>query len=119
MAEGPPALPPLPRRAKGARPRFHDEPAIDRLIAIVVALASEVSVLADRLATLEQLSGVGHAAVDAHALDMAERARREARREALVARVFAALDDEIEGLARGESEAGYWQTIERVERGEL
>jgi hypothetical protein len=109
----------MPRRARGARPRFHHEPAIDRLIAMLVALTSEVSVLADRVATLEQLSGVGHEATDAHVPDLPEREWREARRAALVARVFAALDDELEGLTRGESEAGYWETIERIERGEL
>ncbi len=112
-------LPPLPRRARGGRPRFHDEPAIDRLIAIAVALASEVSVLADRLATLEQLSGIGHAAVDAHVPDLAERTWREARREALIARVFAALDDEIEGLRSGADAAGYRETVAAIERGDL
>lgn len=109
------ALPPLPRRVKGARPRFHAEPAIDRLVAMVVALTSEVSVLADRVATLETLSGVGHAAVDAHVPDLAERARREALREALIARVFAALEVELEGEEPGD----YWETIGRIERGEL
>ncbi|MFN3591754.1 MAG: hypothetical protein ACK4TG_06175 [Thermaurantiacus sp.] len=119
MTEGDRPLPPLPRRASGARPRFHDEPAVDRLIAMVVALTSEVSVLADRVATLEQLSGIGHGAVDSHVPDLVEREWRETRREALVARVFAALDDELEGLARSGSEAGYWETIDRIERGEL
>ncbi len=109
-------LPPLPRRVKGARPRFHDEPAIDRLIAMLVALTSEVSVLADRLATLEALSGVGHDAVDAHVPDLSERAWREARREALIARVFAALEVELEGPA---DSGAYWETIGRIERGEL
>lgn len=109
-------LPPLPRRVKGARPRFHDEAAVDRLVAMVVALTSEVSVLADRVATLEALSGVGAAAVDAHVPDRAERERREARREALIARVFGALEVELEG----EAEPGdYWATIGRIERGEL
>lgn len=117
MTEGVlPPLPPLPRRVKGARPRFHDEPAVDRLIAMLVALTSEVSVLADRVATLETLTGLGHEAVDAHVPDLAERERREARREALVARVFAALEVELEGPA----EAGdYWETIGRIERGEV
>jgi hypothetical protein len=118
MAEGEPSLPPLPRRARGARPRFHDEPAIDRLVAMLVALTSEVSVLADRVATLEELSGPGHAAVDGHVPDVGERAWREARREALVARVFAALDDEIEGLRRGAEGSDYWATIARIEEGD-
>lgn len=82
---------------------------------MVVALTSELSVLADRLATLEALSGVGHAAVDAHVPDLGERERREARREALIARVFAALEVELEGKEPGD----YLETIGRIERGEV
>ncbi len=117
--EGSPPLPPLPRRARGARPAFHDEPAVDRLIAMFVALASEVSVLADRVATLEQLTGIGHEQVDAHVPDLAERTWRETRREALVARVFAALDDEPGTLAGGQRPEDYWETIAKIERGEV
>ena len=36
-------------RAKGARPKYFDDPAIDRLLSIVMALAGEVAVVKDRL----------------------------------------------------------------------
>ncbi|MFN7173379.1 MAG: hypothetical protein ACK4MT_01495, partial [Thermaurantiacus tibetensis] len=75
-------LPPLQRHVRGGRPGFHADPAIDRLIRMVLTLAGEVSVLADRLATVEALAGLDPGAIDAHRPDAAETARREARREA-------------------------------------
>ncbi|NQV21624.1 MAG: hypothetical protein HQ511_09430 [Rhodospirillales bacterium] len=45
----------LPKKAKGARPYFFDDPAIDKAIALVMGLAGEVSVMHDRLDTIERL----------------------------------------------------------------
>lgn len=108
------------RHVKGARPVFHPEaPAIDRLIAMVLALTSEVSVLADRLATVEQLAGLAPERIDAYRPDPAERAAREARREALLGRVLAILEEELSDLRRGETPAAYWASVEAIERGDL
>ncbi len=108
----------LPRHVKGGRPAFHDQPAIDRLIAILLALTSEVSVLRDRVDTLETL-GRDHGwlaagAVDAHTPDLAERTVRDARRAAMLDRVLAVLDEEIAGLGGDD----YWATIAEIEAGE-
>ena len=47
----------LPRgNLKGRNPHFFDDPNIDRLIGMVMELASEVSVLRDRLDTHERLA---------------------------------------------------------------
>jgi hypothetical protein len=108
---------PLPRAVKGGRPAFHDEPAVDRLIQMVLTLASEVSVLADRVATLEAVSGHG-AAIEAFEPDMAVRAAREAAREKLLERVLGPLLVEMEALAVGKGREGYWETIRRIEVGE-
>jgi hypothetical protein len=43
------------RRAKGKRPAYFDEPAIDRILSIVMALAGEVAVNRERLDTIERL----------------------------------------------------------------
>jgi hypothetical protein len=45
----------LPRTAKGKRPQYFEDPATDKLLAIVVSLVGEVSVLWDRLDTVESL----------------------------------------------------------------
>ena len=43
------------RRAKGKRPEFFDDPAIDRLYSLTLALAAEVSALRERQDTVERL----------------------------------------------------------------
>ena len=43
------------RRAKGRRPEYFDDPAVDRLYSTVLALAAEVSALRERNDTLERL----------------------------------------------------------------
>ena len=43
------------KRAKGKRPDYFDDPATDRLMSIVLALTAEVSVLRQRLDTVERL----------------------------------------------------------------
>jgi hypothetical protein len=45
----------LPNHVTGKCPAFHADPAIDRLIAMVLSLTREVSVLRDRVDTLEVL----------------------------------------------------------------
>ncbi len=108
----------LPRTARGKRPAFHDNPSIDRLVTIVLALTSEVSVLHDRLDTVEllgtQAGWLGAGAVDAFVPDQPTRERREAAREAYLGRVLHILKAEIEGLERDED---YWATIGDIEGG--
>jgi hypothetical protein len=50
---------------ESGRPRFFSDPAIDRLVSVVLQLTSEVWVLAERLETLEQLAQAkGHLTCD-------------------------------------------------------
>ena len=53
----------MTRKAKGRRPTYFDDPENDKLLAIVMALAGEVSVLRDRLDTVERLAEIGRAHV--------------------------------------------------------
>lgn len=43
------------KRAKGCRPAYFDDPAVNQVLAIVMALVGEVSVLRERNDTLERL----------------------------------------------------------------
>ncbi|MDG2242996.1 MAG: hypothetical protein P8L66_05825 [Rhodospirillaceae bacterium] len=45
----------LPKHSKGMRPQFFHDPTSDKLLAMVMALAGEVSVMRDRNDTLERL----------------------------------------------------------------
>jgi hypothetical protein len=86
----------LPRIAKGHRPEFYDDPAIDQLFAIVTALTGELSVLFDRLDTMERLLAEAKVlsleAIEAYVPDGAAAAVRVERRDELLRRVFAVLE---------------------------
>jgi len=45
----------LRKHAKGSRPYFFEDPEIDKLLAMLLALVGEVSVMRDRQDTLERL----------------------------------------------------------------
>ena len=85
----------LPRDPKGRRAQFYDDPAIDQLWAIVLALAAEVSVAFDRIDTLERLleraGTLGRDDVERFVPDEAAAAERNRRREELIQRVFQVL----------------------------
>jgi 6-phosphofructokinase len=114
---------PLPRTVKGKRPDFHDNASVDRLIAMVLALTSEVAVLRDRVVTLEALGReagwLGAGAVEAYAPDGVERVARDGWREAYLARVFHILREELDDLETASTADSYWSTIERIERGDV
>jgi hypothetical protein len=107
---------------KGKRPAFHDNASIDRLISMVLALASETAVLRDRLATMEALGRdagwLKDGAVDAYTPSLPERTAREAARDAMLGRLFHVLKEELDDLHPAE-QGDYWETIGKVERGEV
>jgi hypothetical protein len=96
----PPRNPPprisLPRISKGGRPEFYEDPAIDQLFAIVTALTGEISVLFDRVDTLQRVLTdarvVQPRAIETFTPDPAAAAVRAERRDELLRRVFAVLE---------------------------
>lgn len=110
----------LKRTVKGRRPAFHENAAVDRLIAMMMAMASELSTLRDRIETLEALGAdagwLQPGAVDAYAPDTPERARRDASREAMLARLFYVLEEELDDITHGETDDTYKAAIARIAR---
>jgi len=94
------------KAAQGPRPYYFDDPNIDRLWTVTLALMGEVSMLRDRLDAHERLSRrqgeFGTADVDAFEPDAEEAADRAQRREALVRRVLRSIELEMELLASGQ-----------------
>jgi hypothetical protein len=86
----------LPRIAKARRPQFYEDPAIDQLFAIVTALTGEISVLFDRLDSIERLLTTARVlpvhAVESYVPDGSAAAVRGERRDELLRRVFAVLE---------------------------
>lgn len=109
----------LPLRAKGARPYFFDDPAIDKCVAMIMGLAGEVSVLHDRLDTMERLiearGGVKRADIEAFEVTAEVQKDREAWRDAFLENVLRILHQELEDPDAGQrNEASYQQAIESV-----
>ena len=94
----------IARVAKGKRPPYFSDPAVDKLHAIVMSLAEELSVVRDRLNAaerlLEQKGVLSQAEVDRFVPDEAAEEDRGRSREAYIRRVMRVVEmelDEIEG----------------------
>jgi hypothetical protein len=90
----------LPRHARGERPAFFPgEPAADRLLGMVMTLATELAVVRERLDTIERITaarGMDLAAeVDCYEPPIAVREAREAWRQAFLDRLLKMLGDEV------------------------
>jgi len=93
------------RKAQGPdRPVYFNQTDIDRVMAVVLALASEVASLRDRLDTHERVAATGAVPatehVESYMPDKATRAARDAWRDAYIRRLFRVFVDDIEALNR-------------------
>ena len=95
--------PEIAKVAKGKRPQYFSDPAIDKLLNMVLTLAGELSVTRDRLDTLERLleqhGVVDQASVDAFKPDEQAAAQRSQRRAAYLERVMRTVQMELEQLS--------------------
>ncbi len=82
----------IPRHSKQAFPCFFDDPAVDQLMTFVTELAAEVSVVYDRVDTVERLletkGTVSREDIEAYRPPAAVEGERMARRDAFLKRVF-------------------------------
>ena len=92
--------PRLRRTAKGKRPRYFSDPATDRLLGMLMSLIGEVSVLRDRLDSVERLIEKGglfkREDIDNFLPDEKAEAEREDTRRRYVARVMRVIQNEME-----------------------
>ena len=82
----------LPRTSKGARPQFFADPAVDQMMTFFLELMTEVSVIRERLDTVERLldekGSVSRADIEAYRADTGVEAERTAWRDAYFRRVM-------------------------------
>lgn len=90
------------KRAKGRRPAYFDDPAQDRMVSILMALVSEVSVVRERLDTIERLldakGTLSRADIEAFTPDPDAAYERSVATKAYIARVMRALQQELEAM---------------------
>ncbi|NDD75370.1 MAG: hypothetical protein EBZ40_10405 [Gammaproteobacteria bacterium] len=92
----------MARVAKGKKPQYFSDPAIDKLLWMTITLMEELSVTRDRLDTVERLLDrkrvLPRQAIERFAPDAKSAAERAARRAAYVDRVLRALQAELEEI---------------------
>jgi hypothetical protein len=92
-----------PRKATGPdRQVYFDTGDIDRVMAVLLALISEVAAIRDRLDTHERITDAGqgatHEAVEAYRPDAAAEEDRELWRDAYIRRLFRVITEDVEAL---------------------
>lgn len=108
----------LKRKARGERPYFFDDPAVDKVVAMVMGLAGEVAVLRDRQDTLERLleaRGVlSRGDIESYAPPPVVMAERAAWREGFLGEVLRIVEIELEAATSGDT-APYDAAVQLVE----
>ncbi len=97
-----------PRPSKGNRPQYFDDPNLDQMHAMIIALATEVSVLTDRFDTLERVleekGSVTRADIEAWEADETAWEERREQREQLIRRLFRTVREARYTLEGGQEE---------------
>ena len=108
----------LQLKPKGARPYFFEDPAVDKLLAIITALAGEVSVVHDEydslVRVLETKGVLERSELESYIPDADVRAQRDQWRDIFLENVLRILHQEIEGIQK-ENEEDYEASIKLVE----
>ena len=104
-------------KAKGKRPQYFDDPAIDRVLSILLAVAGEVSVLRERLDTIERLldakGTISRADIEAYQPDRDAAYDRGLATKAYIARIMRGVQQDMEAMA-GPAEPTPEQLRERL-----
>jgi len=90
----------LPRVAKGKKPKYLDDRSIDNLMAMIMTLTQEISVLRDRLDTIEHLLDEKET-ISSNDIDSFEPSddlveQRKERRQLLIKRVLLPIQKDLE-----------------------
>jgi len=91
------------KRAKGRRPQYFDEPALDRLYSTVFALAAEVSALRERQDTVERLLDangvVKREDIERYVPDSKAGEERGLATQAYMSRIMRGFQQQVEAMA--------------------
>ncbi len=92
-------------KAKGKRPAYFDDPAIDRLLSVLMAVAGELAVTRERLDTLERLLEarglLDREAIETFRPDRAAGYERGLLQRDYVARILRGVQQDMEAMAEG------------------
>jgi hypothetical protein len=108
----------LERNARGKRPQFYETPGLDEAMSMIMVLANELSVVRDRLDTVEKVAeakGVMlEAEIEAFEPDQATLEARELRRQDFLARLFYLARKQAAELQTGDSAERYTKALDDI-----
>jgi hypothetical protein len=109
---------PLPRTIRGGRPFFFADPAIDKVLNMVVTLGSEVWALRERLAALEGIQvrqgSLGLGEVDDYEFSADQEAALAAERKEFIDNLFRILQEQVAEAGGKAKPAAFGARISRV-----
>ncbi|MEP3050716.1 MAG: hypothetical protein ABJP48_13215 [Erythrobacter sp.] len=112
------AEPKLKRHAKGKRPSFYEVDGLDEAMSMIMVLASELSIMRDRLDTVETIAankGIILAdEIDGFEPEQENVAKRDDRRQALFERLYYVTLKKAQEEAGKETEQSYLDVLEQV-----
>lgn len=98
----------LPRHTRSSRPQFFEEPGVDKMMSVVLGIAQELSVLRDRVDSIERIldtkGSLTREELEAYRPDPAAEAERQQRRADYLQRIFRAVRHEAGLYASAEAE---------------
>ena len=93
-------------KAKGKRPDYFDDPALDRMLSMLMALVGEVSVMRERLDTverlLEQKGSLSRGDIESYAPDRDAAFERGCLTREYIARIMRGVQQDIETIRQDE-----------------
>ncbi len=93
-------------KAKGKRPEYFTDPALDRMLSMLMALTGEVSVLRERLDTVERLleekGSLSRGDIESYAPDREAAGERGALAREFIARVMRGVQQDMEAISQDE-----------------
>src|SRR5262245_34529761 len=105
----------MARKAKGKKPTFFADPQVDKLMAIVMALAGEVSVVRERLDTIERLVEnkglLTRQEIEAYRPSPQAAEEREQWRSEYIGRILRVVHEELEAVERGETAPESYEAV--------
>jgi IS5 family transposase len=105
----------MAKKAKGKKPTFFADPQVDKLMAIVVALAGEVSVLRERLDTVERVAEskglLSRQEIEAYRPAEPAAEEREQWRSQYLARILRVVHEELDAVERGETTPESYEAV--------
>ena len=108
----------MAKKAKGKKPVFFNDPQIDKMVGIITALAGEVSVLRERLDTLERLAEqkgfFSQHEIEAYRPDPQAIEERERWRAEYIARILRVVHEEREAIEREDAPESYEAVVRTV-----